>query len=139
MGRPSSGLVEDFLLLLLKFLLSQHARLSQLSEQPELGKLIALYGTGMWLALLSLVLRLLPSKQVAQPTDEQSTQQATAAKWRWPRSSHNRSSPVMVVMSLHGIAPSPRFHLLSRELLLRSVSSAIVHLALTTSSLLVYE
>jgi hypothetical protein len=64
-------LVEDFLLLLLKFLLSQHAGFPQLSEQPELGELIALC-VGLGLALLRLPL--LPSKQVAQPADEQPTQ-----------------------------------------------------------------
>src|SRR5712672_456355 len=97
MDRSSSGLVEDFLLLLLKFLLSQNAGFSQLSEQPELGKLIALC-VGLGLALLILVLPLLPSKQVAQPADEQPTQQA--------RSSQKRSSPITVVMSLHDVAPS---------------------------------
>jgi hypothetical protein len=95
MDRSPSGLVEDFLLLLLKFLLSQHAGFSQLSEQPELGKLIALC-VGLGLALL--ILPLLPSKQVAQPADEQPTQQA--------RSSRKGSSPITVVMSLHGVAPS---------------------------------
>jgi hypothetical protein len=105
MDRSSSGLVEDFLLLLLKFLLSQHAGFSQLSEQPELGKLIALC-IGLGLALLRLVLPLLPSKQVAQPADEQLTQQATSAKRRQARSSQKRSSPITVVMSLHGVAPS---------------------------------
>jgi len=103
MDRSSSGLVEDFLLLLLKFLLSQNAGFSQLSEQPELGKLLALC-VGLGLALL--ILPLLPSKQVAQPADEQPTEQATAAKRRQARSSQKRSSPITVVMSLHGIAPS---------------------------------
>src|SRR5215470_11704160 len=51
--RSSSGLLEDFLLLLLKFLLRQHAGFAQLSEQSELGKLIALCG-GLGLALLIL-------------------------------------------------------------------------------------
>jgi hypothetical protein len=97
--------VEDFLLLLLKFFLSQNAGFSQLSEQPELGKLIALC-VGLGLALLRLVLPLLSSKQIAQPADEQLTQQATAAK-RWQtRSSQKRTSPMMVVMSLHGVSPS---------------------------------
>src|SRR6266446_6541094 len=105
MDRSSSGLVEDFLLLLLKFLLSQNAGFAQLSEQPELGKLIALC-VGLGLALLILVLPLLPSKQVAQPADEQLTQQATSAKLRQARSSQKRSSPITVVMSLHGVAPS---------------------------------
>jgi hypothetical protein len=105
MDRSSSGLVEDFLLLLLKFLLSQNAGFSQLSEQPELGKLIALC-VGLALALLILVLPLLPSKQVAQSADEQLTQQATLAKRRQARSSQKRSSPITVVMSLHGVAPS---------------------------------
>jgi hypothetical protein len=104
MDRSSSGLAENFLLLLLKFLLSQNAGFSQLPEQPELGKLIALC-VGLGLALLILVLPLLPSKQVAQPADEQPTQQATAGKRR-ARSSHKRSSPIMVVMSLHDVAPS---------------------------------
>src|SRR5207244_5626424 len=95
MDRSSSGLVEDFLLLLLKFFLSQNAGFSQLSEQPELGKLIALC-VGLGLA----------SKQVAQPADEQLAQQATAAKRRQARSSQKRTSPITVVISLHGIAPS---------------------------------
>src|SRR5215469_12999510 len=77
--RSSSGLVEDFLLLFLKFLLRQHAGFAQLSEQPELGKLITVCG-GLWLTLLILGLHLLASKQVAQPADEQTTQQAIAAK-----------------------------------------------------------
>jgi hypothetical protein len=65
----------------LKFLFSQNAGFSQLSEQPELGKLIALCVV-LWLALLILGLHLLASNQVAQPADEQTTQQATAAKRR---------------------------------------------------------
>src|SRR5438876_3944813 len=103
MDRSSSGLVEDFLLLLLKFLLSQNAGFAQLSEQPELGKLLALC-VGLGLALL--ILPLLPSKQVAQPADEQPTQQTASAKRRRARSSQKRSSPITVVMSLHGVAPS---------------------------------
>jgi hypothetical protein len=103
--RSYSGLVENFLLLLLKFLLSQNAGFSQLSEQPELGKLIALC-VGLGLALLGLVLPLLPSKQVAQPADKQPTQQATAAKRRQARFSQKRTSPITGVMSLHGVAPS---------------------------------
>jgi hypothetical protein len=103
--RSYSGLVENFLLLLLKFLLSQNAGFSQLSEQPELGKLIALC-VGLWLALLILVLHLLASKQVAQPADDQIAQEATAAK-RWQaRSSQKRTSPITVVMFLHGVSPS---------------------------------
>jgi len=62
----------------LKFLLSQNAGFSQLSEQPELGKLIALC-VGLGLALLKRVLPLLASNQVAQPADDQIAQQATAA------------------------------------------------------------
>jgi hypothetical protein len=103
MDRSPSGLVEDFLLLLLKFLLSQNAGFSQLSEQPELGKLIALC-VGLGLALL--ILPLLPSKQVAQPADEQPPQQTASAKRRQARPSQKRSSPITVVMSLHGVAPS---------------------------------
>jgi hypothetical protein len=97
--------MEDFLLLLLKFLLSQHAGFPQLSEQPELGKLIALC-VGLGLPLLRLVLPLLPSKQVAQPADDQIAQQATSAKGRQARSSQKRTSPITGVMSLHGVAPS---------------------------------
>jgi hypothetical protein len=104
----SSGLLEDFLLLLLKFLLRQHAGFAQLSEQPELGKLIALCGRP-GLALLILVLPLLPSKQVAQPADDQLTQQAAAAKRRQARSSQKGTSPIPGVMSLHGVAPSRCF------------------------------
>src|SRR6266851_2118971 len=109
MDRSSSGLLEDFLLLLLKFLLSQNAGFAQLSEQPELSKLIALC-VGLWLALLILVLHLLASKQVAQPADEQLAQQATAAKRRQARSSQKRTSPITGVMSLHGVSPSLCFH-----------------------------
>ncbi len=100
--------IVNFLLLLLKFLLSQNAGFAQLSEQPELGKLIALCG-GLGLALLRLVLPLLPSKQVAQPADEQLAQQATAAKRRQARSSQKRTSPITGVMFLHGVAPSLAF------------------------------
>jgi hypothetical protein len=103
MDRSSSGLVEDFLLLLLKFLLGQNAGFAQLSEQPELGKLIAL---GVSLRLSLLILPLLPSKQVAQPADEQPPQQATSAKRRYARSSQKRSAPITVVMSLHAVAPT---------------------------------
>ncbi len=103
--RSSSGLLEDFLLLLLKFLLRQHAGFAQLSEQSELGKLIALC-VGLGLALLILVLHLLASNQVAQPADDQIAQQATAAKRRQARSSQKRTSPISGVMSLHGVAPS---------------------------------
>src|SRR6266566_2864131 len=105
MDRSSSGLVEDFLLLLLKFLLSQNAGFSQLSEQPELGKLIALC-VGLRLALLILILHLLASNQVAQPAEDQTAQQATAAKRRQARSSQKRTSPITGVMSLHGVSPS---------------------------------
>src|SRR5258708_1636168 len=105
MDRSSSGLFEYLLPLLLKFLLSQNAGFAQLSEQPELGKLIALC-VGLWLALLILVLHLLASKQVAQPADEQLAQQATAAKRRQARSSQKRTSPITGVMSLHGVSPS---------------------------------
>lgn len=58
--RSSSGGVEDFLLLLLKFLLRQNAGFSQLSKQPELSKLIALC-VGPWMMVLVLVLRHLAS------------------------------------------------------------------------------
>jgi len=103
--RSSSGFLEDFLLLLLKFLLGQNAGFAQLSEQPELGKLIALC-VGLWLALLRLVLHLLASNQVAQPANDQIAQQATAAKRRQARSSQKRTSPITGVMSLHGVSPS---------------------------------
>jgi hypothetical protein len=103
--RSSSGLLEDFLLLFLKFLLSQNSGFSQLSEQSELGKLIALC-VGLWLALLILILPLLASNQVTQPADEQLAQQATAAKRRQARSSQKRTSPITVVMAPHGVSPS---------------------------------
>src|SRR5215467_2604221 len=67
--RSSSGLLEDFLLLFLKFLLRQHAGFAQLPEQPELGKLITVC-VGLWLALLVLGLPLLESNQVAQPAND---------------------------------------------------------------------
>jgi hypothetical protein len=73
--------LEDFLLLLLKFLLRQDAGFAQLSEQPELGKLFAL-GVGLWLALLRLVLPLLASNQVTHSADDDIAQQTAAAK-RW--------------------------------------------------------
>src|SRR2546422_5457953 len=98
MDRSSSGLVEDFLLLLLKFLLSQNAGFAQLSEQPELCKLITLC-VCLGLVLLRLVLPLLPSNQVAQRADDQIAQQATAAKRRQARSSQKRTSPITVVIS----------------------------------------
>ena len=79
MVRSYSGLVEDFLLLLLKFFLSQNAGFSQLSEQPELGKLIALC-VGLGLALLRLVLPLLSSKQIAQTSTGES--EAVARRFR---------------------------------------------------------
>src|SRR5260370_35192856 len=105
MDRSSSGLVEDFLLLLLKFLLSQNAGFAQLSEQPELSKLIALC-VGLGLALLRLVLPLLPSKQVAQPAAEHLTQQATSTKRRQARSSQKSPSPTPEVRSLNVQHPS---------------------------------
>src|SRR5438034_386135 len=85
--------------------LFQNAGFSQLSEQPELGKLIALC-VGLGLALLRLVLPLLSSKQITQPADEQLTQQTTSAKRRQTRSSQKRTSPIMIVMSLHCVSPS---------------------------------
>src|SRR5207249_10921119 len=88
-----------------QFLLSQNAGCSQLSEDAERGKRFALC-VGLGLAWLSLVLPLVSSRQIAQPADEQLTQQTTSAKRRQARSSQKRTSPIMVVMSLHGISPS---------------------------------
>jgi hypothetical protein len=60
-----SGFLQDFVLLLLKFLLGQHAGFSELSEQPELSKLIAVRVVLGLLVVLGLVLCLLASNQVA--------------------------------------------------------------------------